>query len=112
MSQLDYLWAALIMGGVTFVLRALPFIARSAIAHDRRIRLLGERLPVGMMVLLTLYAMGIHHWHGLHQALPQLIAVAVVALLQLWRRQAMLSILIGTGCYLAMVNGWFGIHLG
>ena len=28
MSNVDYLLAALIMGGVTFGLRALPFIAR------------------------------------------------------------------------------------
>jgi len=109
MSEFDYLLAALIMGGVTFGLRAFPFIARSFIAHHRRIRILGHRLPVAMMLLLTLYAMGIHQWHSLSQGLPQLIAVLVVASLQLLFRKAMLSILAGTGLYMAMLNGWLVI---
>ena len=53
MTTLDYLLAALIMGGVTFALRAFPFVARHLIAHQPRIQALGQRLPVAMMVLLT-----------------------------------------------------------
>ena len=34
--------------------------------------------------------------------------VLLVAALQLWRGQAMLSILSGTFLYLALMNGWFG----
>lgn len=109
MSNVDYLLAALIMGGVTFGLRALPFIARGAIAHHKRIRLLGQRLPVAMMLLLTLYAMGIQHWHSLEQGLPQLLAVLVVAGLQLAFRKALLSILAGTALYMALLNGWLPI---
>ena len=41
MTTTDYLLAALIMGGVTFALRAFPFIARHWIAHHPRIQVLG-----------------------------------------------------------------------
>ena len=43
MTTLDYLLAALIMGGVTFALRAFPFVARHLIAHQPRIQALGQR---------------------------------------------------------------------
>ena len=109
MTTLDYLLAALIMGGVTFALRAFPFVARHLIAHQPRIQALGQRLPVAMMVLLTLYAMGVHRWQNLAQGKAQILAVLLVAALQLWRGQAMLSILSGTFLYLALMNGWFGL---
>ncbi|NLJ91591.1 MAG: branched-chain amino acid transport [Aeromonadales bacterium] len=107
MSGLEYLIAALIMAAVTFALRAFPFVARGFIAHHKRIQLLGRRLPVAMMVLLTLYAMNVHNWSQPSDGYAQLIAVALVALLQLWRRQALLSILVGTGVYMGLMNDWF-----
>ncbi|WP_116475563.1 branched-chain amino acid transporter permease [Zobellella maritima] len=109
MADLDYLLAALIMGGVTFGLRAFPFVARGFIAHHRRIQVLGRRLPVAMMVLLTLYAMGVHRWETPAAGQAQLIAVWVVAVLQLWQRQALLSILTGTLVYMTLMNGWLGL---
>lgn len=109
MSNLDYFIAALIMAVVTFGLRAFPFVARGFIAHHKRMQVLGHRLPVAMMVLLTLYAMQVHHWSLPSDGYAQLFAVAVVAILQLWRRQALLSILSGTLVYMALVNGWLAI---
>lgn len=106
MSNLDYLIAALIMGGVTFGLRAFPFVARGFIAHHKRMQILGHRLPVAMMVLLTLYAMNVHNWSQPSDGYAQLIAVVVVAILQLWRRQALLSILSGTLVYMTLMNDW------
>lgn len=107
MSNLDYFIAALIMAAVTFGLRAFPFVARGFIAHHKRIQILGQRLPVAMMVLLTLYAMNVHNWNQPSDGYAQLMAVAVVAVLQLWLRQALLSILSGTLVYMALMNGWF-----
>ncbi|MBM7456658.1 branched-subunit amino acid transport protein AzlD [Oceanisphaera litoralis] len=109
MAELDYLLAALIMAAVTFGLRAFPFVARGFIAHHRRIQVLGRRLPVAMMVLLTLYAMGVHNWSSPADGRAQMMAVAVVAVLQWWRRQALLSILAGTLVYMTLMNGWFGL---
>ncbi|MBO1518328.1 branched-chain amino acid transporter permease [Oceanisphaera pacifica] len=108
MSDLEYLISALIMGAVTFGLRAFPFVARGVIAHHRRIQILGRRLPVAMMVLLTLYAMNVHNWGALSDGYAQIFSVTLVALLQLWRRQALLSIASGTLVYMALVNNWLG----
>lgn len=111
MSEMDYLIATLIMTIITFGLRAFPFMARGFIAHHHSIQVLGRRLPVAMMVLLTLYAMGVHGWHSVTEGSAQIIAVLVVVLLQLWRRQALLSIFSGTLVYMALVNGWLGINI-
>lgn len=109
MSELDYLIAALIMATITYGLRAFPFMARGFIAHHASIQILGRRLPVAMMVLLTFYAMGVHRWSNPSEGGAQIIAVVVVVVLQLWRRQALLSIFSGTLVYMAMMNGWLGI---
>lgn len=106
MTALDYGIAALIMAAITFGLRAFPFVARSVIAHHKRIQILGRRLPVAMMVLLTLYAMNVQHWHQVSDGYAQVVAVMVVAGLQVWRGQALLSIACGTLVYMALVNGW------
>ncbi len=53
--------------------------------------------------------MGVHRWQNLAQGKAQILAVLLVAVLQLWRGQAMLSILSGTFLYLALMNGWFGL---
>ena len=45
---------------------------------------------------------------ALGQGKAQILAVLLVAVLQLWRGQAMVSILSGTFLYLALMNGWFG----
>ncbi|MGO1247914.1 MAG: branched-chain amino acid transporter permease [Oceanisphaera sp.] len=111
MSNFDYFISALIMAGVTFGLRAFPFIARGFIAHHTRIQILGRRLPVAMMVLLTLYAMNVHNWSQPSDGYAQMLAVAVVAILQLWRQQALLSIASGTLLYMALMNNWLGILL-
>ncbi|MFC3914213.1 branched-chain amino acid transporter permease [Pseudaeromonas sharmana] len=104
MRDFDYLLAILIMAAATLLLRALPFLARHWLLHQPRFQRLAQRLPVAMMVLLTLYAMGIQQWQQWQQALPSLLGVTVVAGLQLWRRQPLLSILAGTACYMLLVN--------
>jgi len=60
-TTFDYLLAALIMGGVTFALRAFPFVARHLIAHQPSIQTLGQRLPVAMMLLLGAIALWLRH---------------------------------------------------
>lgn len=104
MSDLHYLLAILLMGAITFFLRALPFMAHRLIRHQPRFRVLAVRLPVAMMVLLTLYAMGVHHWQQWQDARAQILAVLFVVALQLWRRQALLSILGGTAFYALLIN--------
>ena len=68
---------------------------------------LGNALPCALMALLIVYCLKdislIAHPHGL----PELIALAVTALLHLWKKNTLLSISVGTVLYMILVQGVF-----
>jgi branched-subunit amino acid transport protein AzlD len=94
------------MGIVTFLLRALPFLAAQWLRRHAIVGRLGKFLPLAIMALLLLHT-GVQaaseHAHG-----PwfELIAVACVVVLQWKWRNALLSMLVGTLVYVLMRN-WF-----
>ena len=92
------------MGLVTFALRALPFVAAQWIEHHPLVRRLGQFLPLAIMTLLLAHsALGAARSHG-GGVWPELIGVALVVGLQWWRKNALLSILAGTGIYVLLRN--------
>ena len=65
---------------------------------------LGQFLPLAIMTLLTIHsAAGSAREHAAGP-FPELIAIALVAVLQWRTRNALLSILVGTAAYVAMRN--------
>lgn len=99
----------------TFATRALPFVALSRQADHPLILHLGRYLPPAVMLILVLYALRDFrpllegHINIGANGLPLLIASVTVTILHLWRRNALLSIMGGTGLYMAMVQmGWAG----
>ena len=98
--------AIVAMALVTFALRALPFVAAEWIEHHPVVRRLGRFLPLAIMLLLVLHsALGAARAHaGAH--IPELAVVALTAALQGWRKNALLSILAGTGLYVLLRNGF------
>jgi branched-subunit amino acid transport protein AzlD len=92
------------MGLVTFALRALPFVAARWLQKHTLVQALGQFLPLAIMTLLL-----VHSATGAALSHPggpwrELVAVAVVVVLQ-WRgRNALLSILIGTCLYVLLRN--------
>lgn len=97
----------------TLATRAVPFVALARQADHPLILHLGRYLPPAIMLILVIYAL--RDFRPLVQAelnvgpngLPMLLAAVVVAALHLWRRNALLSIMVGTGAYMLMVQlGW------
>ncbi|WP_168012792.1 branched-chain amino acid transporter permease [Halomonas salinarum] len=94
----------------TFATRVLPFIAFSRQAEHPLVLHLGRYLPPAVMLILVIYAM--RDCSPLAQGavnldangLPMLLAALIVAILQLWRHNALLSILAGTVSYMAMIQ--------
>ena len=74
---------------------------------------LGRYLPPAVMLILVIYAM--RDWRPLSEGTanlsangwPMILAGLIVAGMQLWRRNALLSILAGTGTYMSLVQ-WVG----
>jgi branched-subunit amino acid transport protein AzlD len=92
------------MGLTTFVLRALPFLASHWLQDHPLVRSLGRFLPLAIMSLLLVNAMLAEHADKNGGPWPELACVAMVALLQGFFRNALLSILTGTGVYVVLRN--------
>ena len=85
--------------------RFLPFLLfPSSKPTPKSIRYIGKVLPAAVFGLLIVYCLkNVNLLVGSH-GLPELIALAVVIALHLWRRQMLLSIVGGTVLYMALVQ--------
>lgn len=84
--------------------RALPFLLFGGREVPKLVRYLGRILPMAVMATLVVYCLRGTTFDALGNFLPQLIAVAVVVALHLWRRNTFLSIIAGTAVYMVLVQ--------
>jgi len=92
------------MALVTFALRALPFVAAQWLQKNAIVERLGEFLPLAIMTLLLVHSAAGSARQDSFGPWPELVAVAIVVILQ-WRgKNALLSIVLGTGAYVLMRN--------
>jgi len=89
----------------TMLTRFLPFfIFTSDRPTPNYVRYLGEALPPAIFGLLVIYCLkNVNLFAGSH-GVPEAIAIVVVIVLHLWRRQTLLSIAGGTVCYMLLVQ--------
>ena len=110
LDTIQSLISVLMVALATQITRWTPFLLFSGERKlPRVVEDLGKLLPPAMMGLLVVYSLrSVDILSGSH-GLPEAIAVAVTALLHLWRRSTLLSILAGTACYMALVQLVFWI---
>lgn len=95
---------ALVMAG-TVVTRSLPFVVFPAGRETPAfVRYLGQVLPAAALGMLVVYCYKGLDLAGPGHGLPELIAGAVVVILQRWRRNMFLSIVAGTALYLVLLR--------
>ncbi len=89
----------------TMTTRFLPFIVFPAGKPvPKYVKYLGKVLPAAVFGLLVVYCLkDVSVFSGSH-GIPELISIAVVALLHIWKRQMLLSIAGGTVCYMLLVQ--------
>ena len=89
----------------TQITRWTPFLLFSGERKlPRVVEDLGRLLPPAMMGLLVVYSLrSVDILSGSH-GLPEAIAVAATALLHLWKRNTLVSILAGTAVYMLLVQ--------
>lgn len=89
----------------TTLTRFLPFIIFPAGKEAPKfIKYLGKVLPAAVFGFLVVYCLkNVDILSGSH-GIPELIAVAVVTVLHLWKRQMLLSILGGTVAYMLLIQ--------
>ena len=92
------------MGLVTFSIRALPFVAAKWLQKHEIVQRLGQTLPLTIMTLLLIHAM-VSATQDHNQGIwLELAAVLSVVLIQWFRKNSLLSILIGTTIYVVLRN--------
>ena len=89
----------------TMATRFLPFLVFPAgKPTPKYIQYLGKVLPAAALGLLVIYCFqDVSILTGSH-GIPELLSVAAVVLLHLWKRQMLLSIAGGTICYMLLIQ--------
>ena len=98
-----FLKALVVLG--TMMTRFLPFLLFPADKPTPKyVQYLGKVLPAAVFGLLVIYCLkDVNIFTGSH-GIPELIAIGVVVLLHLWKKQMLLSIAGGTVCYMLLVQ--------
>jgi len=95
--------AAVVVG--TVLTRFLPFwLFPAEKPTPPFIRYLGKVLPGAIFGLLVVYCLkNVTILSGSH-GIPELIAIALVVAVHLWKRKLLLSVAVGTVCYMLLVQ--------
>ena len=89
----------------TVLTRALPFMVFSSKnPTPKYIRYLGKALPAAIFAMLVVYCLKSTPILAAPHGLPELISILAVVLIHLWRKNTMLSIAVGTVCYMLLVQ--------
>lgn len=108
MPDAGYLIAAVgVAAAVTWGLRALPFAALAPLRSSPLIGYLNAAMPVGVMVILTLYTLRGFSPRAPDQAWPTAVALVCTVALHLWRHNVLLSILGGTAVHVVLASTVF-----
>ena len=90
---------------VTMLTRFLPFLIFNEHRKTPAIILyLGKVLPCAIMGMLVVYCLKDVAFLSAPFGIPELLGIAVVALLHIWKRNSLLSIGVGTVFYMVLVQ--------
>jgi len=93
----------IIMSIVTIALRLLPFVVFSSKKTPKLIAHLSKVLPSAVMAMLVIYCLKDINFTAASGFLPQLIASTVVVLSYLWKKNSLLSIVLGTTVFMILI---------
>jgi len=96
--------AVLVSAAVTWTLRAAPFAMLAPLRHSALLAYIGDRMPVGVMVILAAYTLRDTDPVVLTSVGPAALALAITIGLHLWRGSMTLSIFAGTAAYVLVTS--------
>ena len=114
MNEHYTLVAILVAALATLATRALPFVALARHQNHPLLQYLGKCLPAAVIIILVLYSLrdlslfqvtdNEWQWQAGANGWPLLAASLLVALLHIWKRNVLFSIIAGTGLYMALIQ--------
>lgn len=104
MSVPYILLAILVASAITLAVRAFPFLLLS---HRKEIpewlMFVAKRLPVAVIAILVLYSLKHVTFDSFSNWVGEVVSLAVVILVHLYKRNTLASVLLGTLCYMTFV---------
>lgn len=92
----------------TFATRLAPFLLFNGKKPiPPMIQYLGKTLPPAVIALLVVYCVKNVNWLAAPHGLPEVLSIAVVAALHIWKRNNLLSIGVGTVLYMFLIQRVF-----
>lgn len=106
MPETWYLLAVMAIGfGITFALRAVPFVALRPLRDSRLVAAMAVWMPVGILAILSVSTLLTSVGAESSRVLPALVAAAVtIAAHLLGGRRTLLSVGLGTATFVVLVN--------
>ncbi len=92
---------------VTYIIRYIPFLIFQKGEVPKDIIKLGEDLPPAIMILLVIYCVKNVNLFAGSRGIPEFISIVVVIFLHYYKRNILLSILVGTALYMYLVQAIF-----
>ncbi len=102
----SYVWSSIaIVAFVTAAIRFSPFVIFGGKRKvPKIIEKLGKMLPYAIMGMLVVFCLKNVNFSSVSGFAPAAIATLVVGGLHVWKRNTLLSIIVGTVCYMIMVQ--------
>ena len=110
--NINYILLGILVAAFASILsRALPFLVLSRYANAPLLHFLGQQLPGAILIILVVYSLqdlslftSDFNLNNKATGWPLLVASITVAVLHFWRRSALLSIFLGTGVYMFLIQ--------
>ena len=101
-----YLITASVIGGlITLGLRALPFAILSQLRRSKFVKVLGEWMPAGIILILAVVVLrGEIVARGTDWWMVIVAAAVTIGVHLVFKRKVLLSVASGTACYVALIN--------
>ena len=98
----------IVVGITTFATRVIPFLLfPKGKEIPKTVRYLGKVLTPAVIGMLVVYCLKGMSFVKSPYGIPEVISVLVVALLHIWKRNTLISIVGGTVCYMLLVQRVF-----
>jgi len=95
---------------MTMLTRGLPYILFGSKKEPPKIvSYLGSVLSPAIMIILVVYCLRDIKPTVFPYGLAELISVSLVVIMQLWKKNILISILLGTACYMLLIRTIFPI---
>ena len=105
MSNTYILLALITSGVVTFAIRLFPFLVlRNQTNLSNRTQFIASVLPQAIITILVVYCLKGISFVEAPYGIPELIAVAIVVVLQWWKENTLLSIFVPTVIYMVLLQ--------